>query len=191
MLVDMDKNSKLELLRISLEEMANREYEEIEKKVDKQITEGIAEEIQEYEAKKKSAFDKSSMKMEKDFNKKVFNYEMQCKKDLIEEEKKLKKQIKFEATKILEEFTKKEKYKEFLIESINEAKTMLNNIQGTFIGLTKQDIDKYGNIIENKFGVKTKEISTNYIGGCVLENESQGIFIDNTLLNFINEKLKD
>ena len=90
----MDNSSKLKLFEESLEEMADKEYAEIEKDVDKQISDGISEELKEYEAKKKASFEKSSQKIEKEFNKKVYNYEIQCKKDLIEEEKRLKKGIK-------------------------------------------------------------------------------------------------
>lgn len=60
----------------------------------------------------------------------------------------------------------------------------------TYIGLTKSDIEKYQTLITEKYRLKTKEIGSKYIGGCILENTSQGIFIDNTLLNKIDEKLK-
>ena len=67
--------------------------------------------------------------------------------------------------------------------------TRIMNIENTFLGLTKKDIQKYECIIKQKYNVNIKEINSKYIGGCTLENELQGIFIDNTLLNSINERL--
>ena len=31
------------------------------------------------------------------------------------------------------------------------------------------------------------EMPDDYIGGCIIGNEQQGIFIDNTLMNLLNE----
>ena len=60
----------------------------------------------------------------------------------------------------------------------------------TYIGLIKSDLEKYSEILTSKYNLKLKEIDSKYIGGCILENELQGIVIDNTLLNKIDEKLK-
>lgn len=60
----------------------------------------------------------------------------------------------------------------------------------TYIGLTKLDLEKYSDFLTQKYNLKLKEIDSKYIGGCILENEPQGIVIDNTLLNKIDEKLK-
>ena len=67
--------------------------------------------------------------------------------------------------------------------------TRIDNNQNTFVGLTKCDLDKYENFIKQIFNVNLKEINPKFIGGCTLENDQQGIFIDNTILNSINEKL--
>lgn len=67
---------------------------------------------------------------------------------------------------------------------------IIQSREGTFIGLTKKDIEKYANILMQKYNVTIKEIEAKYIGGCILENANQGIFVDNTLLNFIEEKMK-
>lgn len=60
----------------------------------------------------------------------------------------------------------------------------------TYIGLTKADIERYSQFLVQKYNLKLKEIDSKYIGGCILENANQGIVIDNTLLNKIDEKLK-
>lgn len=65
-----------------------------------------------------------------------------------------------------------------------------NKTEKTYIGLTKMDIEKYSEILAQKYNLPIKEIESKYIGGCILENTEQGIVIDNTLLNKIDEKLK-
>lgn len=51
-------------------------------------------------------------------------------------------------------------------------------------------MEKYQLNLTKKYNVKLKQIDDKYIGGCIIENEAQGVFIDNTLLNKIEEKLK-
>ena len=80
----MDVNEKLQQFGQSLEEISNKEYRQIEQDVDNEIKTGIEEEIKEYENKKQANFDKTSQRIEKDYNKKVYNYEIQCKKEIIE-----------------------------------------------------------------------------------------------------------
>ena len=68
--------------------------------------------------------------------------------------------------------------------------TKIDDKTDTYIGLTKSDIERYSEILISKYNLRLKEIDSKYIGGCILENEPQGIVIDNTLLNKIDEKLK-
>ena len=68
--------------------------------------------------------------------------------------------------------------------------TKIDDKTDTYIGLTKSDIERYSEILTSKYNLRLKEIDSKYIGGCILENETQGIVIDNTLLNKIDEKLK-
>lgn len=68
--------------------------------------------------------------------------------------------------------------------------TKIDDKAETYIGLTKADIEKYSDILIAKYNLQLKEIDNKFIGGCILENEPQGIVIDNTLLNKIDEKLK-
>ena len=62
--------------------------------------------------------------------------------------------------------------------------------KNTYIGLTKKDMDTYGELVYKNFSVELREISEKYIGGCIIESDEQGIFIDNTLLNSVDERLK-
>lgn len=116
----MDVNEKLQQFRQSLEEISNKEYRQIEQEVNNEIREGIEEEVKEYENKKQINFNKMSQRIEKDYNKKIFNYEIQCKKEIIDEQKRLKEKLKNEIKNRLIEFVKTDKYLDILIKSINE-----------------------------------------------------------------------
>lgn len=116
----MDVNEKLQQFGQSLEEISNKEYKQIEQDVDNEIKTGIEEEIKEYENKKQANFDKTSQRIEKDFNKKVYNYEIQCKKEIIDEQRKLKENLKNEIRTKLAKFVEKDEYKDILIKSIDE-----------------------------------------------------------------------
>ena len=116
----MDVNEKLQQFGQSLEEISNKEYRQIEQDVDNEIKTGIEEEIKEYENKKQANFDKTSQRIEKDYNKKVYNYEIQCKKEIIDEQKNLKENLKNEIRTKLAKFVEKDEYKDILIKSIDE-----------------------------------------------------------------------
>ena len=116
----MDVNEKLQQFGQSLDEISNKEYRQIEQEVDNEIKAEIEEEINEYENKKKINFNKTAQRIEKDFNKKVYNYEIQCKKEIIDEQKKLKENLKNEIKNRLIEFVKSDNYQEVLIKSIDE-----------------------------------------------------------------------
>mgnify|MGYP007081496074 FL=1 len=116
----MDVNEKLQQFGHSLEEISNKEYRQIEQDVDNEIKTGIEEEIKEYENKKQANFDKTLQRIEKDYNKKVYNYEIQCKKEIIDEQKNLKENLKNEIRNRLVEFVKNDRYQDVLIKSIDE-----------------------------------------------------------------------
>ena len=116
----MDVNEKLQQFGQSLEEISNKEYKQIEQEVDNEIKTGIEEEVKEYENKKQTNFDKTSQRIEKDYNKKVYNYEIQCKKEIIDEQKNLKENLKNEIRNKLAKFVEKDEYKDILIKSIDE-----------------------------------------------------------------------
>ena len=186
----MDINYRLQKFGQSLEEASDKECRKLEKEVDEEIKQGIEQEVKEYENKKQINYEKTIQRIEKEYNKKVYNYEINCKKEIIDEVKKLKENIKKEAGLRLKEFTNSEKYKEILLSTIEEAMKKIENNQNTNIGITKNDMEKYGSLIYERYNSNISQIEDKYIGGCILKNEEQGIIIDNTLLNKINEKLK-
>lgn len=186
----MDISEKLTQLNQSVEKLSNNDYEKIEKRLQEEINNSILNEIIDYEQKKAEAFEKVQKGLERDYNKKIYNYETQCKKEIIEQEKKLTNNIKDEAIIILKEYTDDDNYINFLQNNIKQSLMYVNQKDETTIGLTKKDIDRFEKLLSNMFNIKVKQIDDKYIGGSILENKEQGIYIENTLLNSVNEKLK-
>ena len=185
----MNLEEKLTDFKNSVEEMSNKDYLQIKKEVEDEINNSIVQEIAKYEKKKDLNYTKNVQSIEKECNKKIFNFEIECKKKIIEEEKKIKKEIKEKCIYKLKEFVNQQQYKEFLKNNIQNAFEKLENKNSIDIYLTKNDIGKYGDEIRSSYFSNLKEMPDNNIGGCIIANENQGIFIDNTLLNRINEIL--
>lgn len=183
----MNIEEKLVDFKNSVEEMSNKDYLEIKKKVESEINDSISQEIDKYEKKKQAIYNKNSQNMEKDCNKKIYNYEIECKKKIIAEEKKLREKIKERCIVKLKEFVGKEQYKEYLINNINSTFYKIEDKNLVDIYLTKNDIEKYGEEIRISYNSRTIEMPDSYIGGCIVANETQGVFIDNTLMNMLNE----
>lgn len=186
----MDLNDKLKEFDQSIQVTLSKEYAQMDKMIEDEIQEGISGELEEYENKKKTSYEKNVQKIEKDFNKKLYNYEIQCKKQIIDEQNKMIEELKTEAISALKNYTYQNEYQHFLERCIEQSLYKVEDKNGTSIGLVKNDIDRFANIIEQKYNTKIIEIPENKIGGCILENQLQGIYIDNTILNNINEKLK-
>lgn len=183
----MNLDEKLIEFKESLDSISNKEYKEIEKKIEIDVKNSVEEELSIYKLKKKLSYDKYVQRVEKEYNKKVFNYELNCKKDIIQEEKRLKNDIKNEAIKRFYDFTKNPNYIEFLKKNINEAVSVIEFDDVRTIGITKRDFDLYKNDLREVYNVRFNQIDDKYIGGCIIENKEKAIYIDNTILNIINE----
>lgn len=180
---------KMKDFAISLAQMSMLDSKKLKEEVDNEINSSIEEELEEYKAKKQANYEKLMEKMEKDYNKQIFAYEMQSKKAIINEENKILQEIKQEAIKRLKELIQKENYESFLESKIQEGLVVIENNEKTSCGITKKDREKFEGILTQKFKLNLFEIDEKYIGGCILENQEEGIYIDNTIQNLVNEKI--
>lgn len=183
----MNLEEKLTDFKNSVEELSNKDYLQIKQEVENEINDSIIQEIAKYEKKKEFNYNKNVQTIEKECNKKIYNFEIECKKKIIEEEKKIKKEIKEKCIFKLKDFVNQEQYKYFLKINIQNAFDKLENKNSIDIYLTKNDISRFGDEIRTTFGSRIIEMPDDNIGGCIVANESQGIFIDNTLMNTLNE----
>ena len=185
----MKLEEKLKEFEESCLNLASKESEKLKDEISKELEEQMKAELDEYKARKDWNFEKSVEKIEKDYMKNIFYYQTACKKDILKARENLEIDLKQCVIKKLEEYTENDDYKNYLLKSIEFVISNANNIDNFSIGITSKDFGKFGEIIKEKNNVEIFEIDNSYIGGCVLKSNS--VYIDNTMLNSLEEKLKE
>ncbi len=186
----MEIKEKIDIFEQSCHNLLKREMTELNKKIDTQIEKQILDEIQEYEEKEEFSYQKKLEKLEKELNKQTYSLEMENKKEILNQKKLMQKDLEKQIIEILKDFTQKPEYREVLQNRIEETLEKLNSTQHSVLGILKQDNEKYGDEIRQKYNITIKIIEDNYIGGCILEDDIAGLFIDNTFAGSVYEKLE-
>ncbi len=186
----MEIKEKIDIFEQSCHNLLKREMTELNKKIDTQIEKQILDEIQEYEEKEEFSYQKKLEKLEKELNKQTYSLEMENKKEILNQKKLMQKDLEKQIIEILKDFTQKPEYREVLQNRIEETLEKLNSTQHSILGILKQDNEKYGDEIRQKYNITIKIIEDNYIGGCILEDDIAGLFIDNTFAGSVYEKLE-
>lgn len=169
--------------------MSKEEATNIEMKIKDEIFDTINKETKKYENEIKVAIDKKIVKLEKQYNIKIYEINQKLKQEIIEEENAIKENIKDEVKKMLKEYTISNEYEEYLLKNIKNALDCIKK-EGSIVYLTSTDYEKYKENIENKFNnVKVKSMEDFYLGGCKIENDDLKIIIDNTFKSLINENI--
>lgn len=187
----MNIRDKEKIFENSCQKLLQKEVLESSKNIDSEIERQIKNEIQEYQEKEELTYNKKIEKLEKDFNKQIYNYEMECKKEILNTKKELQKDIRRQVENILKDFSNTVDYEEFLMLKISETIRKLPNCQNSNLYLTEKDLKKFGERIKIKYNITIKTIEELYIGGCILEDNVIGMYIDNTILNSINEQFEN
>lgn len=187
----MNNQEKIKIFQESCQRLLNREVAELSKKIDTEIEQQIKDELQEYQEKEEFAYQKKLEKLEKDYNKQIYSLEMESKKDVLNQKKLIHKDLNKEVIQILKDFTKAPEYESFLMKRIEESIQKLENTNHAILGIVKQDEERYGNKIREKYQIEIKIIDDKFIGGCILEDEMAGLAIDDTIQNSIDEKLQN
>ena len=185
----MNIKEKEKILEASCKKLLARDIAELNKTINTDIEKQIKEELEQYQQKEEFAYHKKIEKLEKDYNKQIYSAEMESKKEVLDQKKVILKELKKEVVEILRRFTNEPEYEEFLNKRIMEVTEKVSNSENSFLSLVSKDNEKYGNKIREKYGVEIKIMEDKYIGGCILEDKIEGLYIDNTIENSINENL--
>ncbi len=183
-----DIEKKLDNFEKSCYALASEQKNDLEEKFALKVKESIEEELKEYrqklEKKKKNAFNR----MEKEFNSNVWKLENDCKKRLIEKEEELDKQLFESLCEEMKQFTYKDEYLEFLINSITNAMNKIENKNEIIVYITKNDKDRFESELK-RFSNNIEIIDDYYIGGCIIKNNNE--IIDNTILMNLKERIHE
>lgn len=186
----MKIQEKINIFEESCKKLLKKETTDLNKQIDTEIEKQIKNELEEYTEKEEIAYHKKIEKLEKDLNKQIYSLEMESKKEILNQKKFMQKDLEKQIIQILKDFTKTPEYREVLQNRIEETLQKLNSTEHSILGILKQDNEKYGDEIRQKYHITVKIIEDNYIGGCILEDDVAGLFIDNTLASSVYEKLE-
>ena len=186
----MDIQQKIKIFENSCKKMLGKESAELNLAIDMDIQQQIKDEIEEYEKKEEFAYNKKIEKLEKDYNKEMYLLETDSKKEILKQKKLVQKDLLNEMITLLIDFTKSSEYTEFLKKRIEEVLSKINEPEQASLYLVSTDYDKYGKIISEQYKVQVQKADEKYIGGCILEDQKQGIYIDNTLYSSLEENLE-
>ena len=162
--------------------MASNEASVLKQEIEQEIEEQIKTELEEYINRKEWNFTKTMEKLEKDYMKEIFKFQVECKKEIDVDLKK-------EVTNLIKNYTETEEYKKFLFSSISKAIKYLENNDNIEIGLVSKDIEKYQDELKKIYKYSIIEIDSSNIGGCIIKTNS--VIINNSLKNNIEEKMQE
>jgi len=185
----IDINKKLEKIEKNCLDTARKELNLLKSENDKILDEKILEKVNCYKDELSKKYDIELNKIKREYNRNLFNYEMNEKKKINNFKQTLlnniEDRIKFE----FERFTDSQGYKEYLFKTIRNAIQKTKSNECT-VFVTEKDYEKYAEDIARNFSVDVGKIDSSNIGGCVLVNIKEKISVDNTLKTNIEEKIK-
>ena len=185
----MDIHEKVKVFEASCKKLLMSDVAELNKNINQEIEKQITDELQEYQQKEELAYNKKLEKLEKDYNKQIYSLEMDSKREILNQKKLIEKELKSEVKQILKDFTNTPEYEEFLFHKIDEVLQKVQNKENSILSIVNKDIPYFADKIKEKYNISVKNIDDKYIGGCILEDVVQGIYIDNTIENSICENL--
>ena len=183
----MNIDDKIKRFEQSCEKLAQIDAEKLNEKINNEIEDQIETELEEYIKKQEDTYKKQCEKVVKEYNKSLFEYEVECKKNIKNVKDIINRELKDEIERRLQLFTDKQEYIQYLIKNISDAIKIVNNDSSSVIYVTKKDSEKYIDIL-NRYSFQINQLDDCFIGGCKIKNDKLGIVVDNTLKSNLDEK---
>ena len=190
-----DLDIRINKMEKSCLEAAREELKTLKEENDDYLDSKKLEMINDYKDKLAQKYKEDIEELNRDFNKNVFNYEVEEKKKLNEHKKKLVNNIFLKIKDDLTSFTGSRGYKKYLMNNIentlkNPFFTEKNPALIPKLGYAF-NYNKYKKDIEKKFGAQVEKMKEDKIGGCIIVDKLSKISIDNTILTNIEEQIKN
>lgn len=187
----MDIDEKIKKFEQSCEKLAQIDAQKLNEKLNREIEEQIESDLDEYVKKQEVSYNKQCEKVVKEYNKSLFDYELECKKNIQNVKKIINRELKEEVERRIIDFTNKDEYyMQYLMRSIDSVLKIVENNAGSIIYVTKRDSERYRELLE-KYNITINYLDDFYIGGCKLINTDRGVIVDNTLKSNIEDMLND
>jgi vacuolar-type H+-ATPase subunit E/Vma4 len=186
----MDLEKKLKNVEDNCINLAKKDAEALRKTTEKERDEKIAEYIAKYKEELDAKLNKEIALLNKNYNHDVFNMKKEGKIKIENFKKNKLRDIKRKILDKFNDYKKTDEYKYSLISRIKA--TMEKAGEGTSfeIMIVENDYNNYIEMIKNEFSnIDIKQISDDFIGGCLIFNKDKKMLIDNTIKTVLEEEL--
>ena len=187
-----EDNTQLKLDKIEKNciNSANEDFKKLKNENDASIEKIVNEEVEKYKNTLDEKYKREVAKLEKEYNKEIYNYSMNSKRKERQFEDTLILNLHKEIIEIFCEYTDDDEYEKYLFSNIEKVLEKIQRKEESIIYITENDIKRFGEKIKAKYDVEIKKIDNDYIGGVILLNNTDKVSIDNTLKTNIEEKIK-
>lgn len=189
MVVDIDK--KIEKIEKSCIEIAKKELKELEDENNDKVDSEVESKINDYKDELALRYEEEIKKLNREFNKKSYDYEMKSRVKINEFKETLKRDITTRVTNGIWLFVDSQQYEGYLNCSIeNVINKMSFDVSSSKLYITDKDYERFSENIKNKFKIEIEKVGNEYIGGCIIVDNKKNISVDNTIKTLIDEKIK-
>ena len=186
----IDINKKLDKIEKNCYELAKREYKFLKEDNDNIISEKVLEKVNSYKEELTKKYTNEISKIEREYNRNLFDYEMAERVKVNEFKQNLKENINSMVESQIYNFIETYEYKNFLFRNIEKMLSKMDMNECIEVYITEKDFYKFKDEIEKTFNVKLEKIENENIGGCVVIDSQNHISINNTLKTNIEEKIE-
>lgn len=197
-MIDIDK--KIEKIEKNCIDTAKKELNALKLENDDISEQKILEKVNSYKEELAQKYETEVNKIQREFNKNTFEYEMNEKKKISDYRQSLINEIQNKIVAEFQNFVRTPEYAQYLRHEIAFMQMMIGYNKCT-IFITENDYDRfYDEYVRTKeslnrndpefINVTLDKISNEYIGGCIILDEINKVSIDNTLKNNIAEEIK-
>lgn len=186
----MDIEKKLKNVEDNCINLAQKDADELKKATEKERDEKIADFISKYKEELDMKLNKEMANLNKNYNHSIFTLK---KEGQIKVENFKKSKIRELKNKILDKYNdykNTEEYKYDLISRIKATMGKAGEGSRLEIMVVENDYNNYIEMLKNEFvNIDIKQLSNDYIGGCIIFNKDKKMLIDNTIRTVLEEEL--
>ena len=186
----MDIENKLKNVEDNCINLAQKDADELKKATEKERDEKIADFISKYKEELEMKLNKEMANLNKNYNHSIFTLK---KEGQIKVENFKKSKIRELKNKILDKYNdykNTEEYKYDLILRIKATMGKAGEGSRFEIMVVENDYNNYIEMLKNDFvNIDIKQLSNDYIGGCIIFNKDKKMLIDNTIRTVLEEEL--
>ena len=186
----MDIEKKLKNVEDNCINLAQKDADELKKATEKERAEKIADFISKYKEELEMKLNKEMANLNKNYNHSIFTLK---KEGQIKVENFKKSKIRELKNKILDKYNDYKNTEEYKYDLISRIKATMGKAgEGSRfeIMVVENDYNNYIEMLKNEFvNIDIKQLSNDYIGGCIIFNKDKKMLIDNTIRTVLEEEL--